>query len=51
VSGRLSRANKGPAREHGTPEFCAKRAYLINANPQLAATSSGILLANGFQPR
>jgi hypothetical protein len=48
-SGRLSRAYKAPElRDKRTPEFCAKRAYLINwADPQLAATVSGILFANG----
>jgi hypothetical protein len=51
-SGRLSRAYTGPARDVGTPEFCAKRAYLINgSDPQLAASASGILLANGFLNR
>jgi hypothetical protein len=36
-------------RDHGTKEFCAKPEYLINgADPQLAATASGILFASGF---
>lgn len=48
-SGRLSGAYKTAVRDKGTPEFLEKRAYLINgADPQLAATASGILLANGF---
>jgi hypothetical protein len=49
-SGRLSRAYKSPdLRDHGTPENQARRAYTINgADPQLVATASGILLANGF---
>ena len=49
-SGRLSRAYKSPElRDKGTPEAQNKRAYLINgSDPQLAATASGILLANGF---
>jgi hypothetical protein len=48
ASGRLSRAHKSPElRDRGTPEFLAKREYLINgADPQLAATTPGILLAN-----
>jgi hypothetical protein len=51
-SGRPSRAYRGPARDTGTREFCAKRAYLINgSDPQLAASASGILLANGFLSR
>jgi hypothetical protein len=47
-SGRLSRAHKSPdLRDQGTAEFQSKRAYLINgSDPQLAATTSGILLAN-----
>jgi hypothetical protein len=46
-SGRLSRAYQGPARDVGTDEFQAKRAALINgSDPQLAASASGILLAN-----
>jgi hypothetical protein len=46
-SARLSRAWKGPARDVGTAEMLAKRAYLINgSDPQLAATASGILRAN-----
>ena len=50
--GKLSRAYRGPARDVGTPEFCAKRHYLINgSDPQLAASASGILLANGFLSR
>jgi hypothetical protein len=49
-SGRLSRAYKHPdLRDYGTPEFAAKRNAAINgADPQLAATASGILLANGY---
>jgi hypothetical protein len=49
-SGRLSRATKSPElRDLGTDEGRAKRAALINgSDPQLAATASGILLANGF---
>ena len=49
-SGRISRAYKSPElRDHGTREFVAKREYLVNgADPQLAATASGILLANGL---
>lgn len=48
-SGRISRAYAGPARDTGTKETQAKRAYLINgSDPQLAASASGILLANGF---
>jgi hypothetical protein len=49
-SGRLSRAYKSPdLQDKGTPENQARRAYTINgADPQLAATASGILLANGF---
>jgi hypothetical protein len=36
-------------RDYGTREFCEKRQYLINgADPQLAATASGTLLANGL---
>jgi hypothetical protein len=36
-------------RDLGTPEFQAHRGAMINgADPQLAATASGILLANGF---
>jgi hypothetical protein len=51
-SGRLSRAYQGPARDSGTREMQAKRAYLINgSDPQLAASASGILLANGFLTR
>jgi hypothetical protein len=39
-------------RDQGTREFCAKREYLVNgADPQLAATASGILLANGLLTR
>jgi hypothetical protein len=51
--GRLSRAYKDPEiRDQGTREFCAKRAYLVNgADPALAATASGILLANGLLTR
>jgi hypothetical protein len=47
-SGRLSRAYKSPElRDKGTPENQNKRAYVINgADPQLAASASGILLAN-----
>jgi hypothetical protein len=49
-SGRLSRAYKDPEiRDHGTKEFIEKRAALVNgADPSLAATASGLLLANGF---
>ena len=49
-SGRLSRAYKSPElRDHGTREFVEKRAALVNGGaPELAATASGILLANGF---
>jgi hypothetical protein len=51
-SGRPSRAYSGPARDTGTAELQAKRAYLINgSDPQLAASASGILLANGFLSR
>jgi hypothetical protein len=48
-SGRLSRAYKSAQlRDEGTAEFRAKRRRLIDgADPQLAATASGILLANG----
>ena len=48
-SGRLSRAYKSSElRDQGTWEFQNKRQYLINgADPQLAATASGILFANG----
>jgi hypothetical protein len=48
-SGRLSRSYRGPARDAGTPELQAKRAWLVNghgADPALAASASGILLAN-----
>jgi hypothetical protein len=46
-SGRLSRAYKSPdLRDYGTPEFAAKRNAAINgADPQLAATASGITVA------
>jgi hypothetical protein len=48
-SGRLSRAHKSVARDRGTAENQARRHALINgSDPQLAATASGILLANGF---
>ena len=49
-SGRLSRAYKDPEiRDQGTKEFQAKRLALVNgADPALAATAPGILLANGF---
>ena len=50
-SGQLSKAYKrNPAcRDKGTPELQAKRHVLISgSDPQLAATASGILLANGF---
>jgi hypothetical protein len=48
-SGRPSRAHKSVARDRGTAESQAKRHALINGSaPQLAATASGILLANGF---
>ena len=52
-SGRLSRAYKDPEiRDLGTREFQDKRAYLVNgADPALAATASGILLANGLLTR
>ena len=52
--GQLSKAYSGnPAcRDRCTPEFEDKRAALINgSDPQLAATASGILLANGFLTR
>jgi hypothetical protein len=47
--GRLSRAYKDPEiRDHGTEEFVAKRLALVNGGaPELSATASGILLANG----
>jgi hypothetical protein len=36
-------------RDQGTKQLVAKRAAMINgADPQLSATASGILLANGF---
>jgi hypothetical protein len=48
-SGRLSRAYQGPARDAGTAELQAKRLAAINgADPQLAASASGILLANSL---
>jgi hypothetical protein len=50
-TGRLSEARKKfpELRDKGTPEAQSKRAYLINgSDPQLAASASGILLANGF---
>jgi hypothetical protein len=49
-SGRLSRAYKSvELRDYGTAKYVAKRAAIINgADPQLAATASGILLANGL---
>ena len=52
-SGRLSRAYKSPVlRDKGTPEAQSKRHALINgADPQLAATASWILLANGLIER
>jgi hypothetical protein len=51
-SGRLSRSYRAPARDTGTAEVQPKRAYLINgSDPQLAASASGILLANGFLTR
>jgi hypothetical protein len=47
-AGKLSRAYKTAVRDEGTHEFRAKRMRLINgADPQLAATASGILHANG----
>jgi hypothetical protein len=46
-SGRLSRAYKSEARDKGTPEVQCRRAYVINGcDPQLAGSTSGILLAN-----
>jgi hypothetical protein len=51
-SGRLSRAYAGPARDPGSPESILKRAALINGSDcQLAASASGILLANGYLTR
>jgi hypothetical protein len=48
-TGRISRAYNEPARDQSTPEFLAKCTYLINGSaPQLAATASGILLANAY---
>jgi hypothetical protein len=48
-TGRLSRAYKSRLRDEGTEEFREKRARLINgSDPQLAATASGILHANGY---
>jgi hypothetical protein len=50
-SGRLSRAgSRNPElRDHGTKQCVAKRELMINgADPQLLATASGILLANGY---
>jgi hypothetical protein len=50
-SGRLSRAIKHnpKLRDEGTKQFVAKRTAMVNgADPQLSATASGILLANGF---
>jgi hypothetical protein len=49
-SGRLSRAYQHvEIRDLGPDEARIKRSYLINgADPQLAATASGILLANGM---
>jgi hypothetical protein len=49
-SGRLSPAYKDPElRDLGTREFQAKRLAIVNgADPQLAATASGILLANSL---
>ena len=47
-SGRLSRAYRSEARDHGTRETQAKRHALINGAPvELAASASGILYANG----
>ena len=48
-SGHLSRAYKDPNRAiNGTREFQAKRLTFVNgATPELAATASGILFANG----
>jgi hypothetical protein len=53
ASGRLSRAYKHiELRDLGTDEMRIKRGYLINgADPQLAASASGILLANGMIDR
>jgi hypothetical protein len=50
-SGRLSRAGtRNPElRDHGTKQLVAKREAMINgAAPELSATASGILLANGL---
>ena len=49
-NGRLSRAYKSTQlRDEGTAEFRAKRLRLINgSDPALAASTSGILHANGF---
>jgi hypothetical protein len=49
--GRLSEARqRNPElRDHGTKQYVAKREAMINgAAPELSATASGILLANGF---
>jgi hypothetical protein len=51
ASGRLSRAiqHNPKLRDEGTKQFVAKRTAMVNgADPQLSATASGILLANGF---
>jgi hypothetical protein len=50
-SGRLSRAGKTnpEVRDQGTRQFIAKRAAMVNGGaPELSATASGILFANGF---
>jgi hypothetical protein len=50
-SGRLSRASKRnpELHDHGTRQFVAKRAAMVNGGaPELSATDSGILLANGL---
>jgi hypothetical protein len=46
-SGRLSRAYKSACADAGTPEGCAKRRALVgDADPALAASALGILLAH-----
>lgn len=49
-SGRLSRAFRGPARDHGTPEVQRKRLMLVgyDADPVLAATPLGCIFARGY---
>ena len=48
-SGRLSRAYKAEARDHGTAEVQAKRIALVGeADPALAASALGVLLARGL---